>query len=61
MTEAASLLAWMAFLLHKGSELVKAELNQAVNLVLMLGTLVSGSLVALKLSILVAWDDLPVF
>ena len=51
----------MAFLLHKGSELAKAESNQVVNLALMLGTLASGSLVALKLSFLVAQDDLPAF
>ena len=55
----SSLLAWMAFLLHKGSELVKVESNQAVNQVLMLATFRSGGLVASKLLILVACDDLP--
>ena len=58
--EAASLLAWMAFLFHNGLELAKVESNQVANWVLMLCTFRSGSLVALKLPILVAHDDLPV-
>ena len=60
MAEAASLLAWMAFHLHTTLELAKAESNQAANLVLMLGILVSDGLVALKLSILVARNVLVV-
>ena len=61
MAEVASLLAWMAFHLHRASELVKAESNQAVNLALILGILASSGLVASKLSILVARDDLVMF
>ena len=57
----ASLLAWMAFCLHKASELAKATSNQAANLVLMLGILALSGLVASKFSILVARDDLVVF
>ena len=60
MTEAASLLAWMAFLFHNRLELAKVESNQVVNQVLMLCTFRSGGLVASMLPILVACDDLPV-
>ena len=59
--EAASLLAWMAFHLHKASDLVKAKSNQVVNLALMLGILALNGLVASKLSILVVWGILVVF